>query len=960
LITAGGRGSIEGEVLRIRILGPMQVHIGARDVPITAERERVVLAMLLLNAGNPVPIQTLAEAVWADHHRTRDARGQVQGCVSRLRRQLVEAGAPRPAIVTDPNGYRITLAPTQLDLHQWRQRWAQARAAASDGDLSAAREHYRGALSLWQGVALAGIDNERVRNAAKVLDEERVWALQECLEIELALGRAVELIPELRELVRQHPYQERLHAALMRALYQAGRQADALAAYHDIRTRLQHDLGVDAGQDLQQLHRAILSHDPQLTPPARQRPPVPDDSGSGTFRPAVPRTLPPDIPDFVGREKELDRIQELLAAKSRSNPPVVMIAGPAGVGKTALSIRAAYQVRNHYPDGQLYIDLRGFDQIASVKPFDVLGRFLRALGVAGASVPATLDERVEVYRGLLSERGVLVVLDNVASEEQAVPLLPAYEGCGVIVNSRARLGGAMGAEPINLSVLDPSPATALVARLVGVERVEAEPEAAAELVRLCGLLPLAIRVAAGRLASRPHWHVAKMVHRLHDERNRLDHLTHGALDVRASIMLSYTGLSSQAQRLLRALGDLEVSEVTPWVAAAVLDVQVPQAEEIVEQLFDAQLIDIADSGSAGYVRYRLHDLVRLFAAERAEQEDSPETRASARTRALASWLSVTEAVHRKVFGGDYGIIRSPAPRWPPDDLESLSPFCVDPVRWFDLEHELIIAMIRLAAREGWTHLGWGLASTAGHLLEVRGNYHEWTDVLEELLTATRCGGDLLGEAVINYRLGLLHADLHHNQSAHEFLHRAATLYSQAGSRHGHALAIAHIAMIDRREGKREAALRSAMVAVPCLRQHRDHSGEALALRTVGQLHMEMGNDEQATAYLTQAREVARAGGATRSEAQVLFWQGMHALKQQRYDAAERLFRQVLDLVRRVGDRFGEAQAIRGLGLCHRGHGDHARARSSLLEALRLIRQPSPTIIEARIQADLSELNATER
>jgi tetratricopeptide (TPR) repeat protein len=402
-----------------------------------------------------------------------------------------------------------------------------------------------------------------------------------------------------------------------------------------------------------------------------------------------------------------------------------------------------------------------------------------------------------------------------------------------------------------------------------------------------------------------------------------------------------------------------VPEVTPWVAAAVLDVQVPQAEEIVEQLFDAQLIDIADSGSAGYVRYRLHDLVRLFAAERAEQEDSPETRASARTRALASWLSVAEAVHRKVFGGDYGIIRSPAPRWTPDPM-SLASFCIDPMRWFDIEHESIIAMIRIAAREGWTHLGWGLASTAGHLLEVRGHYHEWTGVLEELLTATRRGGDLLGEAVISYRLGLLHADLHHNQSAHEFLSQAAALYNQAGSRHGHALAITHTAMIDRRLGNHEAALRNCIAAIPSLREHGDRSGEAFALRSIGQVHMESDDHEQASRYLTQALEVARAGNSTRSQAQVMFWQGMHALRQQRYDTAEDLFRQVLELVRKVGDRYGEAQAIRGLGLCHRGQEDYTKARASLLEALRLIRQPSPTIIEARIQQDLSELDGLKR
>lgn len=928
--------------------------MGSRTVPITADRDRVVLAMLLLSADHSVPVRVLAEAVWADQ-LPQDSRNQVQGCISRLRKQLVGAGAAPTTIVTDPSGYRITLAPTQLDLHQWREQWEKARAAASDGNLAVARERYRTGLSLWRGPVLSDIDSQRVQSAAKVVDEERVRAMEECFEVELALGKAVDLVPELRELVRQHPYQENLHGALMLALYQAGRQADALATYREVCARLQEDLGVDAGKHLQQLHRAILSHDPQLAAPARRQLLLAGNS-SANFQPAVPRTLPPDIPNFVGRQKELDQISELLAARSRGTAPVIMVAGPGGVGKTALSIRAAYQVRSHYPDGQLYADLRGLDKVAFTPPFETLGRFLRALGVAGASIPGSLEERVDVYRGLLSDRRILVALDNAANEEQVAPLLPTYEGCGVIINSRSRFGGAMDAATVKLSVLEPDRATSLVARLVGADRVNAEPKAATELVRLCGLLPLAVRVAAGRLATRPHWQLATMVSRLHDERSRLDQLTHGALDVRASIMLSYTGLSSQAQGLLRGIGDLDVPEISAWVAAAVLGVPVPQAEEVVEQLFDAQLVDVADHGSAGYVRYRLHDLVRLFAAERAEQEDSPDRRSSVRARVLASWLSVIEAVHRRLFGGDYENVRSPAPRWTPDQASFLSSR-VDPIRWFDIEYHSIVAMIRRAARDGWTTLSWGLASTASRLVEVRGNYDNWSALLAEVHAATRDHGDRLGEAVTEYRLGHLYADLHRNNTARDHLRRAAALYEQVGDHHGVALAAAYTSMIERREGNHAAALKEALAAIPGLRRHGDHGGEALALRAVGQVHMEMGDDEQAEVFLSRALEVARAGGSTRSEAQVLFWQGMHALRKERYHSAESLFREVLRLGRMVGDRFGEAQAIRGLGLCQRGQGDLVSARSSLLEALRLIRQPSPTVIEARIQQDLAELEA---
>jgi tetratricopeptide (TPR) repeat protein len=821
------------------------------------------------------------------------------------------------------------------------------------GNSEDANQRYRAALVLWRGSALAGIDSQLVRQAAAAIDEEGDRVREECLEVELALGLGGELIAELTDAVRQRPYREKLHGALMLALYRAGRQVDALGAYRHARQVLKEEVGAEPGADLQSLHRAILRRDPELDP-ARRAPGTMATAGTPEFRPAVPRTLPPDAPDFVGRTEEIGTVRKVMPSTS-GGVSTVVVTGRAGVGKTTLSVHIAHGLRAAYPDGQLYVDLHGFHKGDPVEPFEVLGRFLRAFGVDGASLPASLDERAELYRDLLFGRRVLVVLDNAATDDQILPLIPSAEGCGVLINSRLRLGAAFGGEALNLDALPATESTRLVARIAGAERVGAEPEAASALVALCGGLPLAIRVAAGKLATKPHWSVGKLVGMLRDERRRLDHLAHGRLDVRANITLSYTGLSKDSQRLLCRLGDLSLPEVTVWVSSALLDVPLSRAEETLELLFDAQLVDVVGQDAPGQSRYRLHDLVRVFGKERAELDERPDDLEEARIRAFGAWLYVADRVYERLGGGDdYLPSHSSAPRWVLDH-ELVEALTADPQSWFDRERPALIAMVQRAADDGHSEVCWDLACTTSPLFRMRRQFDDWGLVLDPALMVTQGRGDLLGRAAVMCRLGTLCSNRSDFDGALRNFEQARHLFEQIGDSHGRAMATAQIGTVERFRGNQDNALGLYRQALPGLRRAKDLGGEALVLRGIGQIYLDLGNYRASEAHFARALRMYRQVGERRGEAPVLFWLGMLRLQQQHHTEAERLFDEVLGISRELDDRPGQIQALRGLGLCYHRMGHSSRARSTLMSALRLATQPRPTLLEGHVRSALAEL-----
>lgn len=584
--------------MEFEVLGPLRVRHAETSAPLTATMPRTLLGILLVRPNTPVPVDVLVDALWAGRRDPR-APSKLQLHVHRLRRALGDPGRIR-----FDAGYLLQVGPGELDAERFET--ALTEATATPGPARAV-ELLRSALALWRGDPFAGVrDVPMVRAEADRLAERRLTALERLYAAELACGHGSTIVAELGELARRHPLRERLQCLLMTALYQGSRRAEALAVYHRTRAALVRELALEPCAELRRLEHAMLTGDPALEPE-----PV---SVSGP-----PAHLPADITDFTGRVAELAAICRHLSPAGTApagNPAmaVTAVAGRAGVGKTTLAIRVAHRLRTRYPDGQLYVDLHG----TGTRPLDpavVLATFLRALGVPGAAVPDDADERAALYRSRLAGRQLLVVLDDAAGEAQIQPLLPGTPGCAVLVTSRLRLAGLHGAQLVDLDVMDPEQAVELLGRIAGRRRVSDERGAAEQLVAHCGYLPLAVRVAGIRLGARPHWRLSRLAADLADEHRRLDGLRLGGLDVRASLAPSYQRLDETTRRAFRRIGLLDAPDFPAWVGAALLDVPRQQAEELLDALVDAQLLDVAGRDSAGQVRYRCHELLRIYARE---------------------------------------------------------------------------------------------------------------------------------------------------------------------------------------------------------------------------------------------------------------------------------------------------------------------------------------------------------
>ncbi|HEX2297717.1 MAG TPA: BTAD domain-containing putative transcriptional regulator, partial [Pseudonocardiaceae bacterium] len=555
----------------------LRVRAGGRLVPLTAQLPRTLLAILLIRANHVVPADVLVDALWSGR-RDQRAGKKLHLAVPRLRRALGDPARIR----FGHGGYTLRLHPGELDAQRFESVLAEGLEAQSPDQ---AMPLLRSALGCWRGDPFGGVaDAPLVRAEIDRLTERRLVGLEALYTAELAGGQAGAIVPELSELAGRYPLRERLQGLLMIALHHAGRRAEALGVYHRTRTALVDELALDPGPELQRLEHAILTGGPVLE----------------TTPTAPPAQLPPGIPDFTGRTTQLAALHDHLG---RGHPDragtssVSAISGQAGVGKTALAVHAAHQLREHYPHGQLYVDLRG-TQPQPMDTGEVLARFLRALGVSGTAIPENATERGALYRSLLADRRMLVLLDNAAGEAQVRPLLPAAAGCAVLVTSRTRPAALSGALFVDLDLLDPDQALDLLTRAIGPQRVAAELGAAREIVRLCGYLPLAVRVAAARLAARPHWRLARLATALTDENHRLDELRLGDLEVRASLALSYEGLAPAGRRVFRRLGLLGGGDVPAWVSGALLGDAESEgtrtgAEDLMDALVDVRLLEVA-------------------------------------------------------------------------------------------------------------------------------------------------------------------------------------------------------------------------------------------------------------------------------------------------------------------------------------------------------------------------------
>ena len=666
-------------------------------------------------------------------------------------------------------------------------------------------------------------------------------------------------------------------------------------------------------------------------------------SWAASQRPA-PCQLPPEVADFTGRTEQVRQLGRLLASTGDGGAGAAVVvsavAGQAGIGKSALAIHVAHQLRDWFPDGQLYVNLGGAQQ----RPLPaalVLGRFLRALGVDGAAIPPDGEEREALYRAWLADRRVLVVLDNAASEAQVRPLLPGTPGCGVLVTSRARLAGLEGARLVHLDVLEEAQALELLGRIVGAERVAAEPEAAAEIVGFCGRLPLAIRVAGARLATRPGWPLARLAELLADARRRLDQLAVGDLEVRASLALSYQALSVEQQRALRRLGLLEVGDFSAWLAGPLLGIGHDQAEELVEGLADAQLLELAAVDPAGGSRYRFHDLVRLYARERSAAEDGQEERRVAVAGVTAGWLALAEQADARLpitanvvsFGG--------AARWllPRVLVERL---LVDPMAWFELERANLLAAVELAVAAGLEESAWELVGCVTSFFLLRSYWASLDVVQERALAACRQAGNRRGEAAILCARGGHLTEAGHSTisltQGEAMLSRALAIFQDLHDERGQAKALHALSALERRVGRhrRPAALASAVEharqALRLARAIGDHDSEADALIALGRAYQDLARYQEAAAALQAARGLVEQLG-TRRDLAIVIWQlAMLAGDTGRPSDAAALFNDSLAIARELDDWRGQAEILLELGKLRSEQGRLEEAETLLAAA----------------------------
>jgi DNA-binding SARP family transcriptional activator len=948
------------------------VDADGREVAITAGRERILLAMLLLHANQPLSTDLLVDTIWATEV-PHNARNQLQTCIHRLRRHLHEPGSDRQLIVTEPAGYRINVDPEDLDLYEFRRLVGEARAAASTGSHHDAKSGYRAALDLWRGPALPSIDSHLIRAAAAGLDEERVQALEECLDSELAAGGAGELVAELTELVAQHPHRERLHRGLMLALYRAGRQADALAAYRHARQLLYDQLGTEPSAELQRLHHAILNRDPSLD---AVRPP-----GPATAAPLpTPRELPPDVAGFTGRIEALKALDELQPPDDLTGPIVISaIAGTAGVGKTALAVHWAHRVAKRFPDGQLYLNLRGYATGAPLRPIEALAMMLRSLGMGPDQLPTEEAEASARFRSLLADRRVLVVLDNARSVEQVRPLLPGGSGCLALVTSRDRLGGLVardGARRLTLDVLPADEAYTLLARLLGNDRVAGEPAATAQLAGACAYLPLALRIAAAALIDHPSRRIQDLVSDLNNGQRLAALEVEGDQDtaVRAALDLSYRAIPEPAQRLFRLLGLVPGPDFTPDAVAALADLPLDEAQRLLDRLASANLVEEHLPG-----RYTFHDLLREYATYLAERGESEHDRASATERLLEWYLATTGAASRQLHPT---AARLPVPG--PHGPEARPPFGsdrTDTLAWLDSERPNLIATVRHAALQGPHEVAWLLTDSLRLYLWTGKHNIEGLALGHAATTAARAAADPAGQASAQLVLAMAHqgrgdyaqsqacgaaaivlarragwregeaAATNHVAStsimdgrldeAVEYLTRALAINQDLGRRGAQGVNIAQIGIVQFEAGDLAASVPRHTEALAISRETDNRSLEAVELNNLGVGHSVLGNLDESLRYFGEALALAREVSDPTLESMTLCSTAVVHHVAGRYREALALIDSSSTLARSIGDKQQDAYPLNILARVHNSLGDHRRAVADLTEVLSLVQDDRP-------------------
>ncbi|GAB3399325.1 AfsR/SARP family transcriptional regulator [Flindersiella endophytica] len=947
--------------MEFHILGRLAVYHQGYSLDLGTPKQRAVLTALLFDANEIVPSDRLIRSVWTEPPEA--ARSNLRAYVTGLRRGLRVPSERRSRLHTArAGGYRLSVFPHELDLDQFEDLALQADRDTRQGLLEPAAGKLTSALQLWRGPALEGLlrYGPVLQTKAIVLEEQRLATVERWSRLKLHLRQPEPVLPELRALVKEHPLREPLWGLLMLALCESGRPSEALSAYVELRALLAHELGADPSEELQRLHEAILRDD-DLTAhltfvdaPSDQNqaglPGGPPVAIPTTAQVTKPQQLPAGASGFTGRQVELAEVLSLLRGSGdRTGSKVVKIDGGAGVGKSAFAVRVAHAASSMFPDGQFYVDLQGTSGgLAPRNAADVLGQFLRGLGVHPADVPHDVAEAAALFRSLTAQGSFLFVLDNAGSLEQVRPLIPGSSGSAALVISRQHLMGLEEAARFPLGLLPTTDAVALLGSLCGVSRVLADPIAATRLAVLCGQLPLALRIVGARLASTPGWSLGAFADRLEAAQSLLDELASADLAIRPSLELTYNSLAEPARQAFRRLGLLRTRDFSSWTVAALVDTSIAQAEQLLEELLRVHFLE--SSGSAER-RFHMHDLVRLYAQEQALTE--PEhTRTAAVRRLVGACLSLTERANLRLSADFLGISKYRVARWSPprEELERLT---ARPQAWLDQEHALLLAAVEDGLDTGAGRLAGCLAASLSAHLRTGGHLLDWrrlqTRALQTAIDAndmftaaklhrelaeldTLCdrypdairhfeaayavceGRDRWYEAACSAGLGYLHRLLGSYDLALKYYHVAGQLALDTGNVNGVIYAINGMGVVLLECDELPAA---ASRFDECLRLSRQVGylpGEAQGLRCLGYVARRRGNLAQSGRYFLAAKEISERTGDRLESAHAACWLGEIRVREGRPFEGRRLLAESLWAERKYGNAWGEAAAM--LGLAH--------------------------------------------
>ncbi|MFY1674310.1 AfsR/SARP family transcriptional regulator [Plantactinospora sp. WMMB334] len=976
-------------MIEVRLLGPTQVLAGGVSLPLGTPKQQAVLAMLAIRPGRMTTLEELIDELWPDAAPS-SAVANTRGYAARLRRALDRADATRGLLGRCGPGYEFRIRSEDVDLLAFETECQQAGEALDTGDLSGADGLFHSAEDRWRGSVLPGVPLGPVLSARRAMVlAQRLNLVEQRATLYLGAGRPRLAVPLLREHLRANPLREHGHALLIRALYADGDVAGALAAFAVARSELVDQLGIEPGDELQQLHRMVLNRDPAPDRLPMSAPPAEaslssraGDANEGSLASpdppaAVPSCwLPRALADFTGRTETVRRLTETVEQADPGSPVVRVINGMAGIGKTALAVQLATRLTGRYPDAQLFIDLHGHSGAHPIEPAAALLTLLRQLGVPARRIPTELDHRITLWRSELVSRRVIVLLDNAASREQLEPLLPSAPGALVLVTSRRRLLGIDGVLPESLPVLDPGEAVDLLATTAGRDRIRAEPEAAASVVRRCGYLPLAVRLAGARLAHRPGWRVTDLAHRLDRSSQALGEISAEDLSVAAAFALSYEPLREPVRRMFRLLG-LHPGELFQTTAAAALTgLSLPDAELALSELVDHHLVEEPSAG-----RFRLHDLLHRYAADLAVATDSAAQRQTAVSQLLDYYLCAANVVAERL---ELSFHRRSRVSREPLRAELVAAVAPD-TEWMEAERRNIRELIRLATETDHAGYAWQLARHAWRFYYTCGYPEEIIETHRLGLTAAIRLGDDVATATMHNYMASAYLELADYQTAIRHLRMAIDLYHIAGDTTGAWGSRTNLAVVYTRIGRLvesveiyrqaqragiigigtnmglslmllgrcEEALRVQRISLFLAIETGKSFAVALYLENLGRIRLRMGQFRQAGRLIKASLALRNRIRNRRGEAGATNGLGCACRHLGRVDDALQLHRRAITLAADAGERDAQSEAFNDLGLTLMAAGLVAAAAEAHRQALDLATEISHPYEQGRALAALA-------